>query len=191
MVFNYARVLSLNVTDLTGSLTNEGIQLKWISKTEANVDYYEVERFMQGLFKTIATETAKNNNSAETSNHFLDYNYQPGHNFYRIKIVEKSGEIKYTNVVKVEVAAKSAALSIYPNPVKGNVMHIATNIVEQGTYNVTINSINGKGVFKSTIVLPMGASSQKVSINKSLTAGLYHLRLSKNDVVLQSLMIVQ
>jgi hypothetical protein len=191
IVFKPASVLAVNVTDLAASVKNEGIQLKWIARGENNIDHYEVEKSVGGSFIKIGMVAAKSNNGTMTTYNFYDKDRKAGKNFYRLKIVEKSGDSSFTAVVKVNVGATTSELTIFPNPVSGKAVGIAVNNVTPGIYQIAVNNSNGQKIYAGTISISSQSGFQQVNLEQQLPTGVYNLQLIKGDIQLKAVLIAK
>lgn len=101
-------VLPVKFSKLTGTGTQEGNQLFWTAFSQDQVSYFEIEHSADGsLFKKIGDKVFPGPMEYE-SYQWLDANAQAGKNFYRIKAVEKSGAVFYTNIVMIATRKPSA-----------------------------------------------------------------------------------
>jgi hypothetical protein len=114
-----------------------------------------------------------------------------GNNFYRIKVVEKSGEINYSAVVKVNITATTSALNVYPNPVTGRVIDFTLNNAKQGVYHVAITNTSGQTVHNDAITINGNALKQQITLLKKPTPGLYTLQLENGDTMFKTSILVQ
>ncbi|MEJ7589885.1 MAG: T9SS type A sorting domain-containing protein [Ferruginibacter sp.] len=109
------RLLSFSASKSAGN-TNT---IKWSSTDESNLSTYQVQlstnntSFADLKYGSIA---AKNNSNGASYN-FTDKNPMPGFNYYRLKIIERSGIISYSPVALVRnTRAGIKKLNIFPNP---------------------------------------------------------------------------
>src|SRR6476620_4996730 len=152
IVFKASKALPVVVTDIKASLKDKAVKVEWTSHTETNIDRYEIERSEDGQnFVKQGVVDAKGNNSTTQLYEWLDQSPLTGRNLYRIKVVEKSGEVKYTAIVKVEIARTAGSITVYPNPVKGNRFTINLKNMEKGRYIVMLYNNAGQVVFNTII----------------------------------------
>lgn len=72
-------------------------ELSWVSATEENFSYYEVQRSFDGIaFTTLGKVAGKSKAASYT---YIDNGAMRGDNFYRLKMVEKDGKTAYSKVV--------------------------------------------------------------------------------------------
>ncbi len=101
IVFKQGSVLPVTVTDLKAYSKDKGVQVEWIARTETNTVRYEVQKSVDGRdFEKAGTVEAKGNAPVITYGWF-DATPVNGTTYYRLKVIDKSGAVTYTSVVKV------------------------------------------------------------------------------------------
>ncbi len=150
--------LPLSLLSFTASKTANGNLLVWTTNKEYNVSYFEVQKATDGAsFRGIANAKAKGDqlyNEYQT----IDADLTNSVVFYRLKMVDKDGGIKYSQVVKISASSKKG-FSVRPNPasssitvehglVKGNAVikivtqdgkQVAAYAVPEGSYQTSLN----------------------------------------------------
>lgn len=181
IVFRPSGTLPVTVTEVKAFQKDRGIQVDWTVKTEQNIAKYEVEKSSNGIEFVKAGSIAATNNGALTQVYgWFDANPVSGNNFYRIKVVEKSGAVKYTNVVKVTIGKGEVSMSVYPNPVKGNTMNVRMTNASQGRYATVLYNNAGQQVYNGIIEHAGGSGIYSIKIKNRISKGSYRLQVS-ND----------
>jgi len=151
--------LPVNVTSFLAGRIGSAVSLEW--KTEAGTGNlnFEVQRSADNTsFKTIANVTGTTANSyAFTDNS----NTAKTMSFYRIKIVNQSGDISYSNIRTVKGMASSVDFSVFPNPSAGNAKITVSDVSEP----TRVQLIDNSGRVVKTLML-----------NNSNTVDLYGLQ---------------
>jgi hypothetical protein len=184
LVFNEAtladaQALPVTLTNIRAYQKNAGVQVDWRAEQELNIDRYEAERSYPGTqFTSIGSISSRNNNNATVNYGVFDPAPGIGVNLYRIKIINQSGEIKYSSIVKINMGAAAGSMSIYPNPVTGNNIGVQMNSMTAGIYTVRITNKIGQIIFSKIISHPGGSATEMVELPKSLTRGIYQLRVT-------------
>ncbi len=182
IVFKADKTLPVTLTNVKAYQKDQGVQVDWIAQTEININRYEIEKSFDGQhFEFAASEPAKNNNAAIEKYTWFDATANPGNNFYRIKIIEKSGAVKYSEIINVNVSKVKPGISISPNPVKGNVITLQLINMEKGKYDVAIYNNLGQKVYNGTIVHDQLSASYKIVPVKEIPKGVYRLTVNKAD----------
>ena len=155
---------------------NGSVAINWSTAAEFNNDRFLVERSIDGRsFTTIAT-VAANTNAAITSNYSaLDRVPVNGLNYYRLTQVDKDGKKTVYAVKIVNIKKLNSGISVYPNPVKGNIINIKVADVIDSRLNVQLVSVDGKVIYSGTNV--QRGDAIQVKLNAIPTAGVYLLKV--------------
>ncbi len=192
IVFKAGTALPVTLTNVKAFQKDDGIQVEWTAEAETNIDRYEVEKSINGQqFDKGTAITAKGNNSVTQTYGWLDENSSTGSNFYRIKVIEKSGAVKYSNVVKVNIAAGNGSLTVLPNPIKGNVIAVQLKNMEKGRYSVVLYNTLGQKLYSSTIEHVARSGTYTISLGRIISKGTYTLHLRKGDTIMNERVIVE
>ncbi len=192
IVFKPGTSTPVNITNVKANLKDEGIQVDWTAEAETNIESYEVEKSTDGqTFNKVTGVTAKGNNAAAQMYSWLDENPNTGSNYYRIKVIEKSGMIKYSNVVKVNVANVNSSITVFPNPIKGNVIQVRLSNMEKGRYSVVLYNTLGQKLYSSTIDHINRSGTYTISVGRLISKGTYTLHVSKGDIIVNERVIVE
>ncbi|MCW3113809.1 MAG: hypothetical protein JWR18_2205 [Segetibacter sp.] len=179
VMFKIAATLSVNLTGIKAYVKNKGIQVEWTAESESNMERYEVERWVDAQnFTTLGSAKAKNNPAASSAYGFFDINPNAGDNYYRIKSVEKSGDVKLSEVVRVQIASAKNTITVVNNPVQGKTIRLMFDNVASGNYSVSLTSAGGEKVYDGKINNPGGTSFQQLELNSHLSTGIYQLHIT-------------
>lgn len=142
--------LPITLSSFSGSLINTKASLQWATTSEINAKEFVIERSNTANdFLAVGTVTARN--SGGGSNYtFDDANLSKGINYYRLKLVDKDGSFKYSNVVAIKLDDKAThGLSIFPNPVTST-LTFTHDKAEDGT-TIKIVAVSGKTIAQYTV----------------------------------------
>lgn len=177
---------------LSAERKDKGVFLKWGIKTVSDNVVYEIEKSGTGrLFERAATMQPGNVNGSEKSFTWVDPNASGGNNFYRIKMIDKSGSFKYSDAVKVNAENEKSGITVFPNPVKGSTIGLQLNNVAKGDYTVTIFNNQGQKMYTSNLKHNGGSANLPVRVDKELKSGLYTLQVSNHGMVINKTLVVQ
>jgi hypothetical protein len=183
----FLSVLPVTLTNVKAYQQNVGIAVEWNTQSESGILQYEVEKSADGTNFSKINTTASKPGTINTYNCF-DQSPISGTNYYRIKTISLSGDVKYSKIVVVKLSSKGASLEVYPNPVKGNSVQLQLSNWEKGNYSVTLFNQFGQQVLNRTIKHIEGSSNQTVALG-TLAAGVYELRLNKGTTVITKKLI--
>ena len=174
-----AGILPLTFTSVKGYQQNNGIHVDWKTKNEQNIRLYNVEKYTGGdQFSSVSG--IKANNLPLNNYSWTDASPADGFNYYRIRSTGISGEIKYSQVLKVFSVSKGV-INVFPNPVTGNTIHL--QIVNQpgGLYEVNLVNNSGQSVMTKQIQHTDGTSTETIRPAQHIPKGMYQLEVTKPD----------
>ena len=176
VVFGPLTPLAIDNLTIKAYQKNQGIQVEWTAKTETDMDHYEVERSGDGVqFSKSALVTAVGNSSQPVNYSWFDTNPFAGNNFYRVKAINKLGLMKYSTMVKVNIAKASPLITVYPNPVETNHFSLQLGNLDKGTYMISIINDLGQQVYSSQLNHNGGSATQNIELKNNLPGGVYQL----------------
>jgi hypothetical protein len=164
---------------IKASQQNGGVQVDWTSKTETDMLTYEVEKSSYGTSFTKANSTTALGNSTTPVNYnWFDTNPIMGNNFYRIKGIDKAGNVRYSDMVKVLFGKGEPGIVVYPNPLQGKVFQVDMNNLAKGTYLLNLYNTMGQKVYSEKIQHDGAqAATKTIDVNMDLEQGAYQLQL--------------
>lgn len=178
--------LPVNLFSFSGRRTNGGNQLNWVTASEANSAKFVVERSSDGQSYTSITEVAAAGNSNSSRSYgYLDGRPQTGDNYYRLKMVDKDGSFKYSNVVRIGANSSVMITSVQPNPTTaGTRALLVITDGERGAANIIVSNVAGQ-VLKSYRVNNNTGNVQVELTTDNMASGNYLVtyRNSKGEVV--------
>lgn len=173
-----AGVLPVTLTEFKGNLgSNNTVNLFWKTSSEINSRQFEIEKSFDGAtFNAFATVAAKGNSNTESNYAIADHKPYSDFSFYRLKIVDRDGRFRYSDIVKIKTPKKAVVIGrIYPNPTSGKltvqVMADSRKLLTVETYDLL-----GKKVTSATIAAEQGFSEKAVYV-QSLAAGTYFIQV--------------
>jgi hypothetical protein len=165
----------------------QGVQIDWIALSQDGLDRYEIERSLDGnSFDQVGT-VASINNGNDIHYGFFDGTPLNGLSFYRIKMVDISGKISYSIVLRIDIGSAISDMLVYPNPARvANSISISAGFLPQGEYRIVFASAIGQQVYSTAFYHPGGAFNQTVTLREFLVAGNYVITLKKENIMLFS-----
>ncbi|OUJ71221.1 T9SS type A sorting domain-containing protein [Hymenobacter crusticola] len=160
--------LPVELVRFTGEAQEKNVALHWITASEKNSDYFEVQRSTNGeTFAAIGKVQGEGTTSSISNYLFTDRAPVAGLAYYRLRQVDLDGTESYSPVAAVEW--KGAALaSFYPNPSAESITFTGPDGVLQ--YRI----YNAKG---QQVTMGEAASGSTVNLS-AVPAGMYLLELS-------------
>jgi hypothetical protein len=137
--------LPVELLSFDAKLNNDQVDLKWITLSESDNDYFDIEKSRDGQnWAYLMTVDGAGNSVATINYSAVDEKPYTGVNYYRLKQVDFNGEYEYSSVAKVNVPFNNIGnLVLYPNPTN-DVLYIEgdQNELEQ----IKVLSITGQQI---------------------------------------------
>ncbi len=187
-------VLPVQILSFNGSLQNNFTLLGWTIMATKDVDHFEIERSLDNTAYAkvgIATNVVKLN---EQQSFAYTDNISGITNtiiYYRLKIIGKAGEIKYSNVLVVRQNQVKTPISIVPNPAND---YIAVKFFAEKESMVTIRLVDnlGKVVLLQTQQGVKGSNLLQLNGLARFSAGVYTIQvLVNNEMTTQKLILAK
>jgi len=158
------------------------IEVNWDVASEYNVNFYELERSLDGLnFDFLTNLPASGNSTTELHYTYDDYTVQRNQNYYyRYKGVDFDGTYYFSPIVfgrleGVENSLGDGLVSIYPNPSSTDV-NFAFTLSNAKEVNLAVYNAVGQLVYSNELSLEKGITV--VPINSSeWSNGMYTIRI--------------
>jgi hypothetical protein len=175
-------VLPVELASFTTSCENENEYFEWTTLSEHRVDYFQLEYTYDGQMFYPAEKQDAIGNSTQPINYSIKlFNSDAKQRYYRLKIVDENGDLKYTDLIagnrcgqtdaiiskikqsedKVEVVCfTNAHLSIvnqlgeevFKSVVLKNLFQIDTTLISSGIYYIHVSNEEGQLEVKKILV---------------------------------------
>ena len=191
---SFSGPLAIDVLTVQASEKNNGVQIDWQSKTETDMDRYEVEKSTDGVqFSRQHTTVAVGNSTVPVKYNWFDANPQWGNNFYRIKAFDRTGLTKYSTVLNISMGKGVHNINIYPNLVINSMVNLQFTSMDKGLYQLRLMNTAGQVVFTKTIQHSGGSATQPVGLGAVFAKGNYYLEITlpNNTKMTKTLLITE
>ncbi len=143
------------------------VELKWATASEANNDFFTIERSRNGLeWEKVTTVKGAGFSSTLLTYSAIDMVPYRGISYYRLKQTDFNGKYAYSKIKAVSIDTEHI-VKLYPNPTNDKFYIIKS---DETDYSVTIIDICGKTVFK-------GNNCKEIS-TQNLSGGMYIVHLN-------------
>lgn len=185
-------VLPIQFFGFSGSLQGNNVPLAWSIITPQEVERFEIERSLDNLnFVKIGvnTQTVRLNEQqqfgytddiAGISNEII---------YYRIKVIGRNGEIKYSNVLVMRKTKTNATLSVMPNPAKDYVS-LKMYIDKDAVTEIRLIDNIGRTVMRQSQKMVRGINVLQLNHLQRFAAGVYSLQLVLNNELVTEKLII-
>jgi len=150
------------------------VELIWITESETNNDYFQVERSEDGIdFNEIINYAGAGNSNSQIFYNVFDNNPINGINYYRLKQVDYDGKYTYSDIIAVDMKESDTdnfilAITIYNNTIDINLNYPQKTLLQ-------LIDITGKSICTTTQYdkhISMGIAH--------LSKGIYFIRISSD-----------
>lgn len=157
-------VMPVTLSTLAATRVKADVVLQWTALTEINMQGYAVERSADGRqFEEIASLAAHNSPGAYNYS-WVDAQAQASSVYYRVKAIDKSGEITYTNTVILSTVNTGTGIQVYPNPVAGNKVNVLFNNMKPGKYYCNFYTVSGQRLYSAQITIAAAVTGQQIML---------------------------
>jgi Secretion system C-terminal sorting domain len=174
-------ILPVSFINFSGSRTNKGNQLTWITGSEQNSLGFDVERSLDGqsftkigFVNTLATGGSSTSNLTYT---FIDDKINAGTvQYYRLRQVDKNNQSKYSVIVTIkgEKVAIITIVGIAPNPVQNNLV-ASISSPTKNLVNLQVVDMMGRILQQQQVTIQEGTNAIPVNVS-TLGSGMYFLK---------------
>ena len=132
-------ILALNENAFFGAevILDSKVRLHWFSMENGIVDYLEIERSIDAIEWESIGDVDANISS------FVDTNPIHGLAYYRLKVVNKLGEVDYSYIINISIN-KEATVQVFPNPAS-NILYLQFNNTSSLPQVLNLQILNNQG----------------------------------------------
>jgi hypothetical protein len=178
--------LPIELLSFTAKVKDAHVHLNWITETETNNDYFNIERSADGInFTSIDEINGAGNSTQPVSYSTVDGAPLEGWSYYRLKQTDYSGKTSYSNIVAVEFnTMDDLVFRIYPNPFSAETTFRTTENLKSATLTV----YNSYGHIVKQI---KNISGQTITLHRdNIPSGVYFIRLAQNSILIATRKLV-
>lgn len=179
------------LSDFRALQKGNAIQLSWTALYEGDVNVHEIEKSSNGSSFTNIGSLVAQNNAAPYRYVYLDATPVEGVNYYRIRTVDKQGNERFSNIIRLNDGVGRTDVRILANPVQGGVLNLQLNNINSGKYAISLYSNGGQKVLARSLDLADGSLTETINLPQNLGHGLYFLQLSNGEMRINKEVIVQ
>jgi len=187
MVTNIA--LPLKLSTFTATASKNTSLLSWtVENQDANSSHFEIERSINGAdFNNVGRVDATSNSYASYT--FSDKNISvTGTVYYRLKMVDKNGQISYSDVKTIRLKNGAFIVNLYPNPIQ-NLAKLTISLENPQMVNVSVNDALGNQIKQFQFNGIKGKNERSVDLS-SVNSGTYLITVQAGNQ-LQTISIIK
>jgi Secretion system C-terminal sorting domain len=183
--FAQQSTLPVKLLNFTGSYRNQVTSLNWETENEQNLDHFEIERSNSGSgYAVVGSKSSVGNSFNRQSYQYTDDLSSVSGNvfYYRLKIVDKDGQFKYSNVIMIRKESKTInGIAINPNPVVNGMVTVRFTATGNKEVSFKVIDMTGKVVLKQQNRIYDGNNSISINNLDRLHAGVYLLQMADSE----------
>jgi hypothetical protein len=189
--------LPIELLSFDAQLVNDEVELKWVTATEINNDYFTIERSTDAVkFVPIANQDGAGNSNQLVDYEDIDATPLMDWSYYRLKQTDFNGSFSYSNIVPVfidRLAGGISMLNLFPNPSTGEQIHLELSGFSKGEKVwITLKDAIGKVCFSEVMVTnARGYLVRELLLSKKLNPGTYLVNGLSNDKIYHNKLIIQ
>ncbi len=176
--------LSIELSNFDVVAERSTMELSWTTLSEANNDYFAVERSMDGIdFVEIGQVLGVGDSFIPTFYNYVDRAPLYGNNYYRLASYDYEGNVNYSEikVAKWESDMGFELLTVGPNPTKGD-LEVIINSPNTNGISYQIQDITGRMIQTGFVESVIGLNNYSLDVN-GLNNGLYILTFRNEKTI--------
>lgn len=151
--------------------TDNKALLTWVTASEVNNDYYEVQHSTDGVYFTVIGYVQGKGTTNEMSTYnFTHDNPQVGVNYYKLRQVDFDNKSSYTDIRSLIFNIPGFDISLIGTITNRPFFQIAST--DNTTANIKVFTIEGKEMLKARITVPKGISEYQFEM-EDIASSLY------------------
>jgi hypothetical protein len=166
----------VTLSEFSASLVNCQPVLNWTTVSEINSDRFEIEKSFAGLtdWNKIATVVANGNASLTIKYSYTDnsINNNSKTALYRLKMIDKDGRYKYSEIIPVSLNCNLVKIAVFPNPVVNGKLYAGVTGTK-GRLDAALLTLSGQVVLRQVI-----ANGTNVINVSGIASGIYILDIT-------------
>ncbi|MFT4644089.1 MAG: hypothetical protein ACI8ZX_000487, partial [Planctomycetota bacterium] len=167
--------LPIELLEFKGECNSKNIELKWVTASEINNDYFSIERSIDGINWLLITKINGAGNSTSIKNYsYTNVRQYHDISYYRLKQTDFDGEFKHSAIIVIEKCEEEInELTIYPNPIN-EALNLSYGGDKSQILSTSMYNILGEMVYYSE-------SYQSKIVFENKLNGIYFLHVNTNS----------
>lgn len=186
--------LPIELTSFEAHLNGSKVQLKWVTASETNNDYFTLEKSKDGSsFSEIAQIKGAGNSSSMINYMETDYNPYNGISYYRLKQTDYNGVATYSNTVPVEYhPTGDFSMSIFPNPGELKDIKLQLSAAKGQEILVVVRDLTGRELYSKIVIIETANGQiEAIDNNHTIAPGVYLVTASSNNAIYSQRLIIK
>lgn len=191
-----SNALPITLKSFTGYAENGKHYLEWITSSELNNDYFELQMSLDGLnYEVLSTITGAGTTSEEQFYSYVDVNPAFGKNYYRLVQVDIDGQ-RYDegDIILLENKQQLVRLdySLFPNPTnKSNININISSPDSDRSIQVSVYDLYGRRFYSRRYDAQVINTDKNIRIVQPMQSGIYVIIVEQGDEVVKKRLMVE
>ncbi|MBP8892790.1 MAG: lamin tail domain-containing protein [Saprospiraceae bacterium] len=167
----FSGALPIEILNFSGREVSGGFLVNWTYLSDKSFSKSELQKSINGKdFVTINNKVQTNSGVIKDS--YLDQDKAKGINYYRLKIVENDGAVKYTHTISNNVSSVNE-FKVFPSIFEDG---ISISNLDGGQVSIVITGINGVNYYEGNVFL--NSSEPHYIKLENCSAGVYFVKVN-------------
>jgi hypothetical protein len=171
--------LDVELLTFKGRNQENRIRLDWVTATEQNNDYFEVQRLQEEHYTTLGRIEGAGTSTHQHTYQFYDEHPLQGTNQYRLKFVSNNGNVDYSNPIQLQFTGdlqfRLTSVQSRDNQ-QLKLDYIAPN--SQST-QIKVYNVRGEEVVNKEVTPAKGVNTHRINTN-NWPKGMYVIKLEQD-----------
>ncbi|MBI2269619.1 MAG: T9SS type A sorting domain-containing protein [Bacteroidetes bacterium] len=186
--------LPITLLSFTGQLLDGIVQLKWVTASEINNDYFTVEKCDDRIhFKDVLKVNGAGNSSAKLHYAATDEDITTDVSYYRLRQTDFDGTTTYSGVIAIGNNSSSREnMIIYPNPASGeNKINLNITTINNKPILVVIRDMLGQEFYSKVELLDNVSALIVLDPDGKLCSGVYLVTASCENKIYKRKLVIR
>ena len=188
-----SNTLPISLLSFEAHLIDNDAQLKWVTSSEKNNDYFTLLRSWDGEhFEEINKQKGAGNSVFNLNYFYTDKGIASSGKsvvYYQLKQTDFNGQFSYSKKIAISLNTKNdIALKCYPNPFSKD-FELSFIASKEGDAQLEMFASNGKQLLEKTIAVQEGENHFTLSDASDFSSGFYFIKLTFDTKVFRLKMI--
>lgn len=185
--------LAVSLLSFNGREQGGKTGLEWKVSNESDIQDYQVERSVnQRDYTGIGTVAAINPAAGINTYRFTDAALPAATTrlFYRLKITDKHGVVRYSDIIEIKKGALAFDVSLAPNPAGGNAIKLTITSPFSKNIRIAMYNMSGQQLYTEQRSVNAGTSRLQLSAGQ-VPAGTYTIVVTAGEQEIKSRLLVK
>jgi hypothetical protein len=187
-IINCGVILNVNLKSFAGQAIQSRANLNWTVSTGSNINYFEIEKSIDGINFSAAGKLYAGNTVTKTNYQFIDREEIGAVSYYRLKVTDHEGIFSYSPIIVLTDKRIDFEIKSVTNPVTDYIV-LDLTVPQQSRVTFQLTDIFGHLIFQKQTAAKKGWNKIKLNITNNLNEGIYILTVNNGNITLNKRII--